>query len=76
MTDSNLDYWLGRCYEYYVIRGSGDSSIMNLFRDRLAASQQMMAEAKARLSGYADDVLKRDFISRKHKEFLTTALGA
>lgn len=75
MTDSNLDYWLGRCYEHYVIRGSADSTVMDLFKGRLAASQQMMGDAKARLSGYHDDVLKRDFISRKNKEFLTTALG-
>lgn len=76
MTDSNLDYWLGRMYESYVIRGSNDDTVLNLFKQRLAASQQMMSDAKERLAGYHDDVLKRDFISREHKKFLITALGA
>lgn len=74
-SNTNLDYWLGRLYEHHVVKNHTDSDVMDLFKKRMEASQSLKEAAKTRSGELVDDVLKKCFISRKYKEFLTTALG-
>lgn len=71
-----LDSWLGQLYAWHVVKGHSDNVVIDQFKTAMNGNQDLSDAAKARLNSYTDDVLKRDFISRKHKEFLTTALGS
>lgn len=75
MEGSSIDYWLGRLYHHHVVKNHTDSKVMDMFKKRMQASQSLKSEAEERSKELVDDVLKKCFISRKHKEFLTTALG-
>jgi hypothetical protein len=71
----SLDYFLGKCYEHDVIRRIAPKEMIDALRKRMDANQNLKAEAQKRLAGLTDAVTKKCFISKKHKEFLTEALG-
>lgn len=75
---SDLDYWLGRCYETYVVKSSTSPEIMDIFKKRMEANQNLKKAAQDRLSELnisgTNSPLKRCFISKKHVDFLKSAL--
>lgn len=77
MTDMTpfLDYWLGRCYEFEVIRGDKTGSSINEFSTRLQADQNLMNAAKDRLAGITDDLTKQCYITKEHRRFLQQAIA-
>jgi hypothetical protein len=74
MTTDQLNYLLSKCYEQAVVKNGDVSPQIGDLKKRLAANQNLMAEAKALLASLTDQITQRCFVSKKKKEFLTKAL--
>ena len=69
-----LDNWLGKMYYAEVIRPS-DDAVRRRFAHALQASQDLRAAARQRLQELPEALTAKDFIARKHRDFLTAALA-
>lgn len=76
-----LEYWLGRHYAARVL-GSGNLALVKAaIRERFAADQTLAAEGRKELErinalGSPDELHKRCFVSKIHREALTELLPA
>lgn len=77
MTDPRpmLNHWLSRCYEADVLRAEGADVAIGVLRSQCEANQQLADAARTRLSEITEDVTQRCFVSKKHRDYLTQALG-
>ncbi len=69
-----IQHWLDHSYSYSQLNHGDPSKLVAMVKKRLAADQELMAAAKAKMATYVPALLKKDHISRVHKEFLEKVL--
>ncbi len=76
MVPTTVNGWLGRCYaaEHNLDAGGTLPQAIKAFRVWLAAPANRAA-AQTALGQKDPQIAKRDFITRKHREYLTAALN-
>ena len=70
-----LDYHLGLMYQATHLNGPPASMVLRIFREALEADQELRRVAEQRAAGISDHLAKRDFISKRHRDFLRQALA-
>ena len=75
-TPTTVTAWLGRCYaaEHNLDGGGTLAQAIAAFQTWLAKGNNR-ATAQSALAGTDAQVAKRDFITRKHREYLAAALN-
>lgn len=72
----SLDDYAGAYYALAVIKQVSTADLMEEFRAAMKYDQALKAEAEARLKALSEVDELRCFVSARHREFLSAALGA
>lgn len=72
---SLLDYYLGQMYQAQILGGPPSGLVLRQFREGLDADAGLRTEAERRLATFTENLLKRDFISKIHRDCLRRALA-
>ncbi len=69
-----LGHYLDKGYAAIQLSQGSANELVKTVKDRLAAEQELMDAAKEKMKSYTPALLKKDHISRVHKEFLEKVL--